>query len=82
MHNVDALIELFDAKMAQLRDEFRAEQQQIIDEFQQERETMLTRHQHLTQEFSDILELQVCSPAHRQTDMISAVVQRHKWFHI
>lgn len=50
--------------MSQLRDEFRAEQQQIVDEFQKERETMLTRHQLLTQEFSDILELQVCSPAH------------------
>jgi len=44
--------------MAQLRDEFHAEQQQIIEDFTLERTTLLSRHQHLTQELSDVLDLQ------------------------
>ncbi len=47
---MDTLLELFDAKMAQLRDEFHAEQQQIIEDFTLERTTLLNRHQRLTQE--------------------------------
>jgi len=58
LRNMDALVKLFDAKMAQLRDEFHAEQQQIIEDFTLERTTLLDRHQRLTQELSDVLDLQ------------------------
>jgi hypothetical protein len=58
LRNMDALLKLFDAKMAQLRDEFHAEQQQIIEDFTLERTTLLDRHQRLTQELSDVLDLQ------------------------
>jgi hypothetical protein len=58
LSNVDGLIALFDAKMAQLRDEFHAEQQELIDEFSRERSGLLERHQALTREFSEILDLQ------------------------
>ena len=58
LRNMDALLKLFDAKMAKLRDEFHAEQQQIIEDFTLERTTLLDRHQRLTQELSDVLDLQ------------------------
>ena len=39
LRNMDALLKLFDAKMAQLRDEFHAEQQQIIQNLSQNDES-------------------------------------------
>ena len=58
LRNMDALIALFDSKMAQLRAEFEKELSTMISDFSTEREGLLKRHMAKTSEFRDILAMQ------------------------
>ncbi|EKX35168.1 hypothetical protein GUITHDRAFT_80038, partial [Guillardia theta CCMP2712] len=58
LHNLDTMINLFDAKMSDLRMEFESELQRMINDFSKERRETLEGHNRRTKEFSDILDLQ------------------------
>jgi len=58
LHNLDCMINLFDAKMSDLRMEFESDLQRMVDDFSTERRDLLENHNRKTKEFSDILDLQ------------------------